>query len=65
MKVRPRQTREEVVSQQKLENEKFDAVRRRENSNLYVGNLDKQIFHCDQKLLEEFQSFGYIISAKV
>ena len=63
--VRPRQTREEVLRQEKLENEKFDVIRQSKHSNLYVKNFDEQIFSSDQKLLEEFQCFGTIISVKL
>ena len=65
LKVRYRQTRDEVQAQEKFENDKFNKIKKSKYSNLYVGNLDKQIFHCDQKLYEEFQCFGTIISAKV
>ena len=53
--VRYRQTREEIQVQEKLENEKFDAIRQSKHSNLY----------CDQRFHEEYQCFSNIISAKV
>ena len=65
LKVRSHQTREERQEQEQLENQKLHAIKQRKNSNLYVENLDVNIFSCDQQLFDAFQCFGYIISSKV
>ena len=63
--VKLRLTKEEVQAQKQSVDQQFHAIRQREDSNLYVGNLDVKIFNYDYPLHKEFESFGKIISAKV